>query len=168
MYIVFLNSICRFLSPKSCHPLWVFFFSNTKKSMNFIFKFIKLSGIGLPIVFNLKGAICCAIGMYLLKIIPTLHIDFSLVAVIIGHLHFFLEKELSQNNSTLKTAVRIYLESTSNHNVDLQTVENLFKASSVDNTLLTVFKHSHVDKNLLLKGAIQTALDNLLRMSSRA
>ena len=74
-------------------------------------------------------------------------------------------KESSENDATLEKAVQIYLESTSNHAVNLQTVENLFKASSVDKTLLTVFKHSHVDKNLLLKGAVQIALDNLLCMN---
>ena len=39
-------------------------------------RFIKLSGVGLSTSFNLKGAIYCAIGMSLLKILPTLHIDF--------------------------------------------------------------------------------------------
>ena len=76
-------------------------------------------------------------------------------------------KESSENDPTLEKAIQIYLKSTSNHTVNLETVENLFKASSVDDTLLRVFKHSHVDKNLLLKGAVQIALDNLLCMNFR-
>ena len=76
-------------------------------------------------------------------------------------------KESSDNNPTLEKAVQIYLESTSNHTVNLQTVENLFKASSVNNALLPNFKHSHVDESLLLKGAVQIALDNLLCMNFR-
>ena len=92
---------------------------------------------------------------------------FLLVAVIIGHLHFFLMKESSDNKPTLEQAVQIYLESTCNNAVNLQTVENLFKASSVDDAFLKVFKHSHVDKNLLVKGAVQIALDNLLCMNFR-
>jgi len=61
----------------------------------------------------------------------------------------------------LKQAVQIYLKSASNNAVNLQTVENLFKASSVDDASSKDFKH-HFDKELLVKGALQIALDNLL------
>jgi len=105
-----------------------------------------LSSVELSTIFNLKGAIYCAI-----------------VAGIIGHLHFFLMKESSDKKPTLEQAVQIYLESTSINAVNLQTVENLFKASSVDDLLLKVFKRSRVDKNLLVRGAVQIALNNLLR-----
>ena len=97
---------------------------------------------------------------------------FLLVAAIIGHLHFFLIKQSSDNHPTLEQAVQIYLESTSNNAVSLQTVENLFKASSetVDDAFSKIFKGKgcvHVDKNLLVKGAVQIALDNLLCMIFR-
>jgi len=110
------------------------------KTMSCIF-----SSVGLSTTFNLTGAIYCAI-----------------VAVIIGHLHFFLVKESSDNKPTLEQAVQIYLESASNNAVNLQTVENLFKASLVDDASLKNFKHSQVNKELLARGAIQIALDNLL------
>ena len=89
---------------------------------------------------------------------------FLLVAAIISHLHFFLMKESSETNLTLERAVQIYLESTSRHTVNLKTVENLFKASYVDDAFFKVFKHSHVDKKLLVQGAMEIALDNLLSM----
>jgi len=106
-----------------------------------------LSYVNFPINFNLKEALYCAI-----------------VAAIIGHLHFFLVKESSDNKPTLEQAVQTYtLASTYKNAINLQSVENLFKASSVDDApLLKIFKHSHVDKNLLVEGAVQMALDNLL------
>ena len=91
-------------------------------------------------------------------------------------MHFFLIQESSDNKPTLEQAVQIYLESTSNSAINLQTVEDLFKASSHTvhsaKTFLKVFKHSKhshvtVDKDLLRKGAVQIALDNLLRMNFR-
>ena len=103
--------------------------------------------------------VCVYLNFFLLIILNIL-----LVAAIIGHLHFFLTKESSDNRPTLEPAIQIYLESPSNHTVNLQTVENLFKASSVDDTFLKVFKHSHIDKELLVKEAIKIALDNLLSM----
>jgi len=107
-----------------------------------------LSGVGLSTIFNLKGAIYCAI-----------------VTAIIAHLHFFLMKESSSyaNKPTLEQAVQIYLESTSHNAVNLETVGNLFQASSVDDTFLKIFKHSHVDRKLVCQGAVKIALDNLLR-----
>ena len=65
----------------------------------------------------------------------------------------------------MEQAVQIYLKSPSTNAINLQTVENLFKVSYVDDTFLKVFKHSHVDKELLVKGAMKIALDNLLSMS---
>ena len=41
-------------------------------------------------------------------------------------------------------------------------VENLFNASLVNSGFLKAFKQSHVDKELLVNGAVQIALDNLL------
>ena len=99
-----------------------------------------------------------------LKIFLLIILIFLLVAAIIGHLHFFLVKEASDNQPTLEQAVQIYLESPSNTAVNLKTVKNLFTASYVDDTFLKVFKHSHVDKELLVKGAMKIALDNLLSM----
>ena len=64
----------------------------------------------------------------------------------------------------MEQAVQIYLKSPSTNAINLQTVENLLKASSVDDTFLKVFKHSHIDKELLVKEAIKIALDNLLSM----
>ena len=88
-------------------------------------------------------------------------------------MHFFLIQESSDNKPSLEQAVQIYLKSTSNNAVNLKTVEDLFKASSDTvhaNTFLKVFKHtkhSHVDKDLLVQGAVQIALDNLLCMNFR-
>ena len=106
--------------------------------------------------------VCIYLKFFLLFILI-----FLLAAGIIGHLHFFLMKESSANNTTkLEQAVQIYLES--RNGVSLQTVENIFRASSVDDAkFLKVFKHSHVDKNLLVKEAVQIALNNLLCMNSR-
>jgi len=72
-------------------------------------------------------------------------------------------KESSDNKPTLEQVVQIYLESTSNNAVTLETVKNIFKDCSVDDAFLKVFKRSHVDKELLVKGAVQIVLDNLLR-----
>ena len=94
-----------------------------------------------------------------LKILPNLHINFLLVAAIIGHLHFFLITESSDDQPTLEQVVQIYLESPSNNVVNLQKVKNLF-----DDTFLNVFKNSHFGKELLVKGAMKIALDNLLSM----
>ena len=131
---------------------------------------MKLSGVELSTSFNLKGAIYCGIGMYLLKILPTLYIKFLLVAAIIGHLHFFLIKESSDEHDkpTLEQVVQSYLESTSHNAINLQTVENIFKASSVEHAkFLKLFKHFHIDKELLVKGAVQITSDNLLSMNLR-
>ena len=103
--------------------------------------------------------VCIYLKFFLLFILI-----FLLVAAIIGHLHFLLVKESSHNHPTLEQVVQIYLESPSNNAVNLKTVENLFKASYVDDTFFKVFKHSHVDKKLLLQGAMKIALDNLLSM----
>ena len=95
---------------------------------------------------------------------------FPLVAAVIGHLHFFLIKESSDdhNKPTLEQAVQIYLESSSHNAINLQTVENIFKTSSVDDAKFSaVSKHSHIDKKLLFKGAVQIVLDNLLSMNFR-
>ena len=102
--------------------------------------------------------VCIYLNFFILFILI-----FLLVAAILGHLHFFLVKEASVNQPTLKQAVQIYLESPSNNVVNLQMVENLFKAS-IDDTFLKVFKHSHFSKELLVEGAMKIALDNLLSM----
>jgi hypothetical protein len=65
----------------------------------------------------------------------------------------------------LEQATQIYKQSTCDTSIK-QAVESLLEASYVDHTFLKIFKHSHVDRALLVEGAIQTALNNLLCMIS--
>ena len=68
-------------------------------------------------------------------------------------------KGSSDNKLTLEQAIQIYSES-SNNAVNLQTIENIFKACSADNGT-----NSSPDRELLAKEAVQIALDNLLCMN---
>ena len=66
-----------------------------------------------------KGLYTVHLACIYLKLFLFFILIFLLVAVIIGHLHFFLMKESSENHPTLEKAIQIYLESTSNHTVNL-------------------------------------------------
>jgi len=80
-----------------------------------------------------------------------------------GHLSFLLHKKSPDQKNSLERAAQIYKQSTCDTSIK-QAVESIFEASYVDHTFLKIFKHSHIDHALLVKGAIQTAFNNLLCM----
>ena len=87
---------------------------------------------------------------------------FSSVAAIIGHLSFLLKKNSSP---TLKQAIQIYQQSTSDFSVK-QAVEDLFEGyHPVNRGILNLFKSPQVDE-MLVKEAIQIALNHRLCMIS--
>ena len=92
---------------------------------------------------------------------------FSSVAAIIGHLVFVLKKDSSP---TLKRAIQIYQQSTSDFSVK-QAVEHLFEGyhpvNPVNHKISNFFKPQapHVD-DMLAEEVIQIALNNRLCMIS--
>ncbi|KAF8814189.1 hypothetical protein BYT27DRAFT_7179758 [Phlegmacium glaucopus] len=100
--------------------------------------------------FNLKDVTYCAI-----------------VAAIIGHLSFFLLQESPSTKNSLERAAQIFHQSACDASVKqaiekIFKLENLFKGSHVMRHVKQFLHVDHVDHELLLEEAVQTALNNLL------